>query len=287
MGALSPETEHLIGTTIDGRYEIGHVLSVGGFATVVRARDLQKDGKLCAVKIFRYDLGDRDWIRYRFQHEVAALEQLSHPNIVTITGHGTIDTGAPYLVMEFIQGSSLREVLAQGPLPRLRIARMLAQVASALALLHRASIFHRDLKPENLMLRSDAAGDEQIVLIDFSIAIVKSPDETFHGISRVAGTIGYMAPEQVTGYADASTDIHSLAKVLIEMMSGQQCADLLPEATLDLPKHIRGYFAENPGALKADSIDMIASALAFDPGYRPKDVEGFSKPIIRDLESRS
>src|SRR5208282_836938 len=104
LGALSPDTEQLIGTVIDGRYEIGHILSVGGFATVVRARDIKQDGRLCAVKIFRYDLADRAWIRHRFEHEVAALEQLSHPNIVKITGHGTVNTGAPFLVMEFIHG---------------------------------------------------------------------------------------------------------------------------------------------------------------------------------------
>ena len=285
LQALSPDTEHLLGTIVDGRYEIGHILSVGGFATVARGRDLKANGELCAVKIFRFEFGDQAWIRYRFKQEVTALEQLSHPNIVKITGHGYVDTGAPYLVMEFIQGRSLRELLQEGALPELQIARFLTQISSALALLHRALIYHRDLKPENLMIRHDANGDEQFVLIDFSIAIIKAPDQTFHGISRVAGTLGYMAPEQVTGYADASTDIHSLAKVLIEMLTGQSCSDLLPEATLDLPIHVRNYFKQHTGSLGAASIAAIASAVAFDPGQRPRDVEEFALPIIRDLEA--
>jgi ligand-binding sensor domain-containing protein len=287
MRALSPETEPLIGTVIDGRYEIGHILSVGGFATVARARDLRRDGTLCAVKIFRFELGDRAWIRHRFEQEIAALEQLSHPNIVRITGHGAIDTGAPYLVMEFIHGQSLREHLKQGAMPRKQIGLFLRQLAGALAALHQASIYHRDLKPENLMIRSGADNEKEIVLIDFSIAIVKSPDQTFHGISRVAGTLDYMAPEQVIGYADASTDIYSLTKILLEMVTGLRWSEFLPEAKLDLPEQIRGYFREHPGLFQEDSIDLIVSGLAFDPAGRPKSALEFTRPIIRDLEDAS
>jgi serine/threonine-protein kinase len=269
---------------LDGRYEIGHILSVGGFATVARARDLQRDGAPCAVKIFRYEFGDRAWIRHRFEQEISALEQLSHPNIVRITGHGAIDTGAPYLVMEFIQGRSLREQLDQGAIPRHQIGVFLRQVAGALHSLHRKAIYHRDLKPENLMIRSDADGRPEIVLIDFSIAIVKSPNQTFHGISRVAGTLEYMAPEQVIGYADASTDIYSLTKIVMEMLTGLRWAELFPEATLDLPDRINDYFSRNSDIFHADSIAQIVSAIAFDPAGRPKDVWAFATPIIRDLE---
>ena len=122
--------------------------------------------------------------------------------------------------MEFVHGESLRERLEQGPLTRKQIDVFNRQIAGALQLLHRSMIYHRDLKPENLMIRTKDESDEQIVLIDFSIAIVKSPDQTFHGISRVAGTLDYMAPEQVIGYADAGTDIYSLAKIVIEMLTG-------------------------------------------------------------------
>jgi ligand-binding sensor domain-containing protein len=284
MRALSPETEPLLGTVIDGRYEIGHILSVGGFATVARGRDLCRDGRLCAVKIFRFELGDRAWIRHRFEQEIAALEQLSHPNIVRITGHGAVDTGAPYLVMEFIHGQSLREHLKQGAMPRKQIGLFLRQLAGALEALHDASIYHRDLKPENLMIRSGEDNEKEIVLIDFSIAIVKSPDQTFHGISRVAGTLDYMAPEQVIGYADASTDIYSLTKILLEMVTGLRWSEFLPEAKLDLPEQIRGYFREHPGLFQEDSIDLIVSGLAFDPAGRPKSALEFARPIIRDLE---
>jgi hypothetical protein len=285
LGALAPEAERLIGSVVDGRYEISHLLSVGGFATVAKARDLRENGRLCAVKVFRDEVGDRAWIRHRFEQEVAALEQLSHPNIVRITSHGIADNGAPYLVMEFIHGRNVRQLLEHGPLPASQIAGFMGQLASALSALHQRSIYHRDIKPENLMVRIDANGDEQIVLIDFSIAIVKARDHTIHGISRVAGTLGYMAPEQVTGYADASTDIHSLAKLLLELMTGISCAELMPQATLDLPRHVQEYFRAHPGRLTKESIDGIAAALAFDPSQRPKDVTRFAATITRDLSS--
>jgi ligand-binding sensor domain-containing protein len=283
LGALSPQTEALIGTVIDGRYEIGHILSVGGFATVARARDLKED-TLCAIKIFRFELGDRAWIRHRFEQEIAALEKVKHPNIVRITGHGAIASGAPYLVMEFVHGRNLREFLQKGALARAQAGEFLQQLAAALAELHRAQIFHRDLKPENLMIRTGNDGQPQIVLIDFSIAIVKAPEQTFHGISRVAGTLDYMAPEQVIGYADASTDIYSLAKVLLEMVTGVRWTEFLPEAKLDLPQQLREFFRGKPELFGANSIEMIVSALVFDPGGRPKDVILFAQPIVHDLK---
>lgn len=284
MSALSPEADSLIGTRVDGRYEIGHILSVGGFATVVRARDLQNQGQLCAVKIFRYEFGDRAWIRHRFEQEISALEQLSHPNVVRITGHGTIESGAPYLVMEFIYGQTLRDHLDQNVVPRPQIGLLLHQIAGALHSLHERAIYHRDLKPENLMIRVGDHTRPEIVLIDFTIAIVKSRDQTFHGISRVAGTLEYMAPEQVIGFADASTDIYALAKIVMEMLTGLRWSDLFPEAALDLPQQIRAHFASSTIFLCEDSINHIVSAMAFDPAARPKDVLEFVRPIVRDLE---
>ncbi len=101
----------------------------------------------------------------------------------------------------------------------------------------------------------------------------------------MAGTLDYMAPEQVIGYADASTDIYSLAKVVVEMLTGMRWTELLPEATLVLPEQVRGHFMKNPGILAVESIDLIVSALAFDPVRRPKDVVRFAAPIIRDLQA--
>jgi serine/threonine protein kinase len=123
------------------------------------------------------------------------------------------------------------------------------------------------------------------VLIDFSIAIVQDPDETMHGLSRAAGTLYYMAPEQAIGYADASSDIYSLAKTLIEMLTGERLSSLLPDASMDLPVRVRELLAGLPLGFSAGSIDLIATALEFDPARRPKNASEFAAQICHDLES--
>jgi serine/threonine protein kinase len=186
--------------------------------------------------------------------------------------------------MEFIDGNTLREALEGGGLPRYQAASFLRQMASALAEIHAHGIFHRDLKPDNLMIRSDACPGQEIVLIDFSIAIVKDADEMLHGISRAAGTMYYMAPEQAIGYADTSTDLHSLAKIVIEMLTGKRLSELLPDAAMDLPARVRELFREESFGLSVPAIELIGAALEFDPSRRPHDAHDFATVITRDWE---
>ena len=283
LAALSPELQHLDGALLDSRFEVGRILARGGFATVTEGRDLNQNGRRCAIKIFRQEVADKEWIARRFHQEVLALEQIHHPNVVRIFGSGTTAGGSFYLVMEYIEGETLRELLEIGRLAPERIARYLQQAGSALDQIHRYGICHRDLKPENLMIRTASAPEEELVLIDFSIAIVKDPDETLHGLSRAAGTIYYMAPEQVIGYADSSTDIYSLAKILIEMLSGQRLSALLPNASMDLPDRVRELLGELKVGLSQSSIELIGSALEFDPARRPKSAAEFAERIAQDL----
>ena len=133
------------------------------------------------------------------------------------------------------------------------------------------------------MIRDEGVPGADLVLIDFSIAIVQDPDETLHGLSRAAGTLQYMAPEQAIGYADASSDIYSLAKILLEMLTGQRLSALLPDASMDLPARIRKLLTRTPYGLSAASIDLIARALEFDPSRRPRNAVEFAPPIADDL----
>lgn len=136
-----------------------------------------------------------------------------------------------------------------------------------------------------MIIRKEAGFDQDLVLIDFSIALVKDPDHSMHGLSRAAGTFFYMAPEQAVGYADAGTDIYSLTKVTIEMITGRRLSDLLPDASLDLPLRIRDLLTAYPVHLSGASLALLSSALEFDPQRRPTDALEFALQIAGDLAS--
>jgi ligand-binding sensor domain-containing protein len=286
MAALTAESE-LVGTALDGRFEILGIVARGGFATILKGHDRRQGGRPCAIKVFRRGVLEEQWVTHRFQQEVSALEQIRHPSVVSIYGHGISPTGSPYLAMEFIEGGTLRDLLDGGALPPARAASLLRQAARALEQIHARGIYHRDLKPENLMLRTGAADGEELVLIDFSIAIVKEPDQTMHGLSRAAGTIYYMAPEQAVGFATPASDIYSLAKIVLEMVTGQRLSSLLPDASMDLPERVRELARGLPIAMSRESVEMLGSALEFDPARRTHSAQHFAQPIARDLEAAS
>jgi serine/threonine kinase PknH len=176
-------------------------------------------------------------------------------------------------------------VLEFGALPPQRTARLLRQLAGALDAIHAQGIWHRDVKPENIIVRNEGTPAEEAVLVDFSIAIVKDANETLHGLSRAAGSFDYMAPEQAIGYAEPSSDIYSLAKLAIEMLTGRRLSYLLPDASLDLPNRLRELLGNLSVKLSPEAIDMLASALEFDPAKRPRVAGSFADPIVTALES--
>jgi tRNA A-37 threonylcarbamoyl transferase component Bud32 len=286
MGALLPEVHELEGTLLDARFEVGGLLARGGFANVLDGYDRQQQQR-CAIKVFRGEVKDKAWIQRSFEQEVAALKKVRHPNVVSIYAHGTAPSGAPYLVMEFVEGRNLREILEAGPLPPGRTARLLRQLASALDAIHAQEICHRDVKPENVIVRREGSAEEESVLIDFSIAIVKDANETLHGLSRAAGSFDYMAPEQAVGYAEPSSDIYSLAKLVLEMLTGRQLKDLLPDAALDLPERVRVLARGLEVRFSRESIEMLATALEFDPARRPRVAGAFAAPLVNDLTAAS
>jgi tRNA A-37 threonylcarbamoyl transferase component Bud32 len=286
LGALLPEVHELAGTVLDSRFEVGEILARGGFAHVMSGYDRGQQQR-CAIKVFRREMRDKTWVQRRFEQEVTALQQIRHTNVVPIYAKGIAPSGSPYLVMEFIEGRSLREVLETGALPPVRVARLLHQLAGALDAIHLKNIWHRDVKPENIMIRREGTAEEEPVLIDFSIAIVKDADETLHGLSRAAGTFDYMAPEQAIGYAQNSSDIYSLSKVVIEMLTGRRLSELLPGAALDLPQQVSTLLQSLDIEFSEESLTMLAAALEFDPGKRPHAAGSFACPVIKDLQSNA
>jgi eukaryotic-like serine/threonine-protein kinase len=207
-----------------GRYEIVSALGAGGMGEVYRAHDSRLDRDV-AVKVLLTDRG-RPADAARFEREAKAIAALAHPNIVAIFDVGESD-GAPYLVTELLDGRSLRDELAGGPLPASRAAEIGAEIADAVAAAHEKAIVHRDLKPENIFITSNGRAK----VLDFGLArrrvfqskgSADTPTErlvTEPGI--VLGTLGYMSPEQSRGEdAGPESDIFSFGCVLYEMLAG-------------------------------------------------------------------
>ena len=207
------------GTTI-GSYKIVSAIGAGGMGEVYRATDTRL-GRDVAIKVMPASFAADTDRRARFEREAQALAALNHFNIAQIYG---LEDGA--LVMELLEGETLRDRLANGPLPARKAIEFGAQIARGLAAAHDRGIIHRDLKPENLFIVTDG----HIKILDFGLARQQASglSETMTGHPSTApgavlGTVGYMSPEQVRGQAvDARSDLFSLGAVLYEMLSGQR-----------------------------------------------------------------
>ena len=205
----------LVGQVLDRRYEIVAKVARGGMATVYRARDLRLS-RVVALKVMRTDLGEDDEYVAKFDREARSAAVLSHPNVVSIFDQG-ISQGQPYIVMEFVDGETLRRVISrEAPLPPERSLRILEDVASALAAAHDAGVVHRDIKPENVLVSHRG----QLKVVDFGLARrVGSPQMTATGV--LVGTASYLPPELVThSRPDARSDIYSSGVMLFELLTG-------------------------------------------------------------------
>jgi len=208
-----------------GGYEVIALVAIGGMGEVYRARDTRL-GRDVALKLLpEIAIGDPER-QARFEREARAIAALSHPNIVGIHSFG-VENGIAYAVIEWLEGRTLRQELAQGPLPAQRVLDLGAQIALGLAAAHDKGVTHRDVKPENVFITSDGV----VKLLDFGLARIASDalagftEETgahpMTGAGMVLGTLGYMSPEQVSGSGvDHRSDVFSLGVVLFEMLTG-------------------------------------------------------------------
>jgi Tol biopolymer transport system component len=216
-----------------GPYEILAHIGAGGMGDVWRARD-QRIGRDVAIKVLPDSYAPGDERVRRFEQEARAAGALNHPGLVTIFDVGTTD-GAPYIVMELLEGETLRDAIGEAPpkpLPLRRAIDYAIQIASALAVAHEKGIIHRDLKPENVFITSDG----RVKILDFGLAKLAEDAREADGRHRtgrhltstgmVVGTPGYMSPEQVRAQPlDYRTDIFSLGSVLYEMLGGHRAFD--------------------------------------------------------------
>src|SRR5713226_1427581 len=209
-----------VGSTIAEKYRIDAKLGAGGMGAVCRATRLLI-GDEVAVKILHSEQGDPRAAE-RFRREAQAAARLKHANAVNLYDFGVTDDGLQYLVMELVEGESLRQMIKQrGPLTPSASAEIISQVCAALDEAHRHSIIHRDIKPDNIIVNVSATG-LRVKVLDFGIA--KLRDDVAGNLTQtgsILGTPHYMSPEQCLGEElDSRADIYSLGVVLYEMLTG-------------------------------------------------------------------
>ena len=207
---------------LGGRYQVGELLGYGGMAEVHRGRDLRL-GRDVAIKMLRTDLARDATFQMRFRREAQNAASLNHPAIVAVydTGEEIAPTGEtlPFIVMEFVNGRTLKEVLAaEGRLMPRRALEISADVCAALEFSHRHGIIHRDIKPGNVMLTLNG----QVKVMDFGIArALASGATTMTQTSAVIGTAQYLSPEQARGEpVDARSDVYAAGCVVFELLCG-------------------------------------------------------------------
>ncbi|QKW20240.1 serine/threonine protein kinase [Kitasatospora sp. NA04385] len=269
----------MIGRALNGRYELGEILGVGGMATVYRAVDHQL-GRPVAVKVLNGGLADDPRFAERFAREARSAALLAHPRVVTVFDSG-VDQGSPYLVMELVHGATLGRVIAeQGVLPVERAVGTAAAVLDALAAAHARGLVHRDIKPGNVMITRDG----EVKVVDFGIARAgSSSGQQLTQTASVLGTAAYLSPEQATaGQVDGRADLYAVGCVLYEMLTGA------PPFTADTPvavtfKHVTEYpvpvSAHRPDVPPALDV-AIMRLLAKHPAERPADARAAAAELL-------
>ena len=274
-----------------GHYEVLGPIGSGGMGEVYVARD-PKLGRKVAIKMLPLRLTtERDTLS-RFTQEARSASALNHPNIVTIHEVGASE-GVPFIVMEYIDGTDLRTLLADGPLPVRRVADIAAQIADGLAAAHERGIIHRDLKPENIMVTRDGF----VKILDFGLAKVISPapdgEDTLQlempgtNPGTILGTVGYMSPEQATGRKlDFRSDQFALGAILFELMTGkpafegENAIDTLSAILHNDPPPVTRANPRTPAQL-SELIERLLAKSADDRYESPRDLARELR-LIRD-----
>jgi hypothetical protein len=257
---------------LGGRYRIEARLGAGGMGTVYRAHDTAL-GRTVAVKVLADHLaGSREAAR-RFRQEAQTAATFEHPSVVTIHDFGVTDAHRAYLVMERLEGQTLRERLAAGPLDAARVLRVVGDVCDVLASAHGRGLVHRDLKPENVFL-ARVGGAEVTKVLDFGIAKLLTGGDGTSGSGTgegvMVGSVPYMAPEQLRGgVLQPSWDLWALAVTAHEMLAGRR------------PREV----GDNASSLPAPLAAFFEAALADDPAGRPASADAFRSSFAAAIAS--
>jgi len=224
--AAPKSTENTAKPVLDANYEILEKLGQGGMGVVYKVKDLTTD-KIFAVKVLNEGLCQDKRNVERFENEIKASMSLSHPNLVTVYKQGTTTSGAPYLLMDYLEGENLSEFLKrEGCIPPERAVDFFHQICEAFNHAHAKGIVHRDIKPGNIIVCKTEGGNDYVKIVDFGIAkILPASGESIKQLTQTGELLGspfYMSPEQCRGEElDARSDIYSLGCVMYEVLSGK------------------------------------------------------------------
>lgn len=274
---------------VSNRYKIGDLIGVGGMGAVYKAYDPQLD-KTFAVKILQSELAADPNAVKRFEQEASAMCGLTHANVVAVYDYGVSKDGAPYIVMDYLDGMGLDKMIeSEAYLDPQRVVELFVQVADAVEHAHKKRVIHRDLKPSNIIVTTSDTGVESVKIVDFGIAkVMPEGDRTTQGLTQTGELIGspyYMSPEQCTGTKmDNRSDIYSIGCVMYECLSGkppfegENPIQTILQHLHDLPQELTGRFRnlQIPDTLNY----IVMRCLEKHPGDRYQSADA----LKRDLE---
>lgn len=284
-----PTLKHdpLIGQLLGGRYQVVRRLGEGGFGAVYLATDEKMSSRNVVIKVLHKDEMSNEWSVKRFQQEIEALARIDHPAIVGIYDVNETDDATPYIVMQYVEGQTLRAVIASGKSDLARIANIVRQTGRALSAAHAKGILHRDLKPENIMVQQLLDGDEQVKIIDFGVAKVKNSKIGLNtGSDYAVGTVAYMSPEQLKAEPPTyACDVYSMGVIAYELMTGQR--PLSPESVFQLLEMQRAGIITKPSQLRSDipplADQSVMRALSFESTARHQSAREFGDSLADAL----
>lgn len=212
----------MTGTVLDAKYEVGDLLGRGGMGEVYAGKHIQLDRRV-AIKIVHGELNEHEKFLSRFKREARATARLDHPNAVSVYDFGSFEDGSAYLIMELIEGETLRKTMqAEAPFAIPVVVDFMRQIAGAVGAAHAQGIVHRDLKPDNIMVKVDEAGRRTLKVVDFGLAKILENATILTGQFDMLGTPRYMAPEQFTGdFVDERADVYALGCILFELLANR------------------------------------------------------------------
>jgi formylglycine-generating enzyme required for sulfatase activity len=278
-------------TVLDGRYQLEFRIGQGGMGAVYKAHHIFIKTQH-AIKIILPDLvGNDPSLVTRFRQEAMAAAAIHHPNIIAVTDFGVVRGTTPFLVMEFVKGRSLHDIIsAEGRLSPARAYEILAPVCAGLEAAHRQGIVHRDLKPLNILIKDDVPMNEGVKILDFGLAKIKSGELLGSFIAaQTTGMMGsplYMSPEQWSDEEpDARADIYSLGVILYQMLTGE-----VPFKGTSIPSIMNKHLTQAPARLAALGVNVppaietvVRRALEKEPAKRPQSAKEFVKEFYDAL----